>query len=222
MRRNVENIHPETWSESRQYTHKLMREFRDMMSEEYIPNVNTDRIVVLSAPPLKDGERIIERSPENVARIEYSVHLVKKIVAEKCQKPLNDVTTEEILQYGPNLVLNGETEQLPTMLEVAMELGFPKEKIEEINSGNRGISNTKTQFEEMEKDERYNLLPHMTFVTSAWHQPRVLRTGQKNFANQNFDVIGLPYKKYPFNVLKYVKGEVKKIHKYSQAGDIAT
>ncbi|HLC99825.1 MAG TPA: hypothetical protein VJC11_02585 [Patescibacteria group bacterium] len=214
---------PEDWSEERKDIHRLIQEFRDhLAAKKYEAPTETGGVVVLSAPQeLRDNE-VVEKTDENVARIEYSIDLVKQITAKKAGKPLEEVTSQDIIAFGPPLILNGETEQLPMMQEVARESGFPEEKVQLLNSGDRGKSNTKTQFERINDDPRYQNTKHFIFVSTSYHIPRVTRTADKNLdQNVNFEVIGVPLDTFDYNVYRKVRGEVKRILSYSERGDVS-
>lgn len=213
---------PEHWSEERKDVHKMIKEFRDhLTTEKYEPPTETSGVVVLSAPPEKRDNEVIEKTPENVARIEYGIEMIKQVVAKKSKKPIEEITNEDIIKYAPPLILNGETEQLPAMSEMAAEAEFPKEKIQLLNSGDRGLSNTKTQFEKMNDDKRFQTAKHFTYITTSYHIPRVTRTADQNLnPDINFEVIGIPLKEFKYDIYRKVRGEVKRILKYSEKGDM--
>ena len=182
-----------------------------MSKNEYNLPLKTDRVVVLSGPAIKDsiGHVISYDSPESRSRVEFGVELVKKIAASK-----GGLT--------PSLVLNGVTEQLSTLKRIALEAGLSENKIELVDSGKDGTANTKTQFEVMNRNPLYQKSKHLTFVTSSWHAPRVLRTAEANLSkNIDFSVIPVPSDKVPFDVFKIVRGEVRRIESYSAKGDIS-
>ena len=130
----------------------------------------------------------------------------------------------DIELHGPPLILNGDTTQLPTMQAIAVQdFGFPQDKIQLLNCGERGQANTKTQFEVMNTDERYSDAHHFVLVTNSWHTPRVIRTADENLRPDiNFDVIpvtqDLPTTFDRFYSL--IRGEVRRIEVYSTRGDI--
>lgn len=192
--------------------HRLIEEFRGILtSGEYEVPVKTDGVVALSAPSI----------PDHKARIELSIEVIKQIVAKKAGKTLESVTSEDIITHGPPLILNGDTKQLPEMAEIAQDLGFPKKKVESINCEKGGVANTKTQFEVMREDLRYENAKHLTFVTNAWHAPRAARTAAQSLRpGIIFDVIPVPHKRAPSNVYRVVRGEVKRIKLYLAKGDI--
>jgi len=213
---------PEHWSENRKDVHKMIKEFRDhLTAEKYEPPTETEGVVVLSAPPEKRDNELIEKTSENIARIEYGIEMIKQIVARKSEKPIEEITNEDIIEYAPPLILNCGTEQLPAMSEMAAEAGFPKEKIQLVNCGDRGAGNTKTQFQIMDQDPAYQSAKHLTYITTSYHTPRVVRTAEKNLnRNINFEVIGVPFGNFQYNVYRKVKGEVNKIFDYSEKGDM--
>jgi uncharacterized SAM-binding protein YcdF (DUF218 family) len=196
-----------------QFRHNLIqKEFRDILSKnEYRLPLKTDGVVVLSGPAVKDngGHVVSYDSPETRSRVEFGVELIKQIVTAK----------DGLI---PALILNGVTEQLSTLKRIALEAGFPENKIELVDSGKDGTANTKTQFEVMNKNTLYQKTKHLTFVTSSWHAPRVLRTAEANLSkNIDFSVIPVPSGRAPFDVFKIVRGEVRRIESYSTKGDIS-
>lgn len=198
----------------------LIKEFRTRLAEIDDPNINTDAIVILSAPPGKDewGETV-EDTPENIARIKHGVEVVKTITSAKVDKALDTLTPDDIQKYAPPLVLDGETPQLPMMLEETKKLDWPENKIILVNSGERGESNTKTQFEALRQDERFKD-KFLTIVTTGYHLPRVDRTAAQQLPNQEFEVIAMPYEKHPFSIF-IIRGEIGRVQRYVAKGDIA-
>lgn len=210
-------------SERQEYIHQLIAEFRDHLTKDgYEVPVKTDGVVALSAPFEKRGEEIIEKSDENVARIEYSIQAIKDTTAKRLGKKVEEVTESDLISQGPPLILNGETEQLPMMHEVALEQDFPEEKIQLVDCGPRGVGNTKTQFTTMDQDPTNVDKKHWTFVSSSYHVPRVARTAMVNLdEKREFDVIGVPLDRIPCDVYRKIRGVVKRILTYSEKGDIS-
>lgn len=210
-------------SERQEYIHTLIGEFREQLTKGgYEIPKETDGVVALSAPPEKLEDRFLEKTDENVARIDFAIQAITEVTAERTGKPLEDITAEDIITHGPPLVLNGETEQLPMMREVALSLDFPQAKIEELDCGKRGIGNTKTQFTTLDTDPRFADNKHWTFVSTGYHVPRVARTAMTNISTErDFDVIGVPLEQHSYDVYRKVRGEVKRIVAYSAKGDIA-
>lgn len=211
------------------FIHDLVQEeFRTVLTscEHEVP-VDTEAIVVLSGPPVKDsmGEIITERSPENFARVVFGVQIANEVVSTRLGVPLDQITSEDVLGHAPLLVLNGETEQLPSMMELATENGFPAERILSLDCGPRGVGNTKTQFEVMNQESQLSDLQEITVITSAYHVPRTERTANANLKNGvHFKVIPVPNVKDEVtstDMVKKVLGEVKRIERYSSKGDIS-
>lgn len=173
----------EVTPEKKQFRHRLIQEeFRSILgSPEYRIPIETQGVVALSAPPVKDESGTVtdEASPENRERIGFSVEVIRQIVAQKLGKNTAEITDNDIRNNAPPLILNGETEQLLAMAEITQKLDFPREKIELVDCGRRGIGNTKTQFEAINNDPRFENFTNLTFVSSDYHVPRVIRTGDK-------------------------------------------
>src|SRR3989344_4630269 len=211
------------------FKHELIqKEFRNIFeSSEYTLPENTKAIMILSAPPNEKGENFSdekEGSPENVARIKLAIEVYKRIAAKKLGKDIKQLTDEDLRsEILPFIILNGETEQLPMMRKVAVdEFHFPLEKLQEMDCGRRGVANTKTQFEKFELDPHLSKLPHIALITNAYYAPRVVRTASANLsADTDFDVIGVPLKDLKFNVFRKTRGEVKKIIRYAEKGDMS-
>lgn len=207
-----------------EFRHNLIQqEFRSVISaEEYKLPIESDAIVVLSAAPDKmlDGT-LVEGSIENKARIELGIDLLKQIAAEKAGKKLEDLTDEDISNFAPPLVLNGETEQLPAMEILAKEQGLNPDKIELVDCGKRGVGNTRTQFQVMNEDERFKNAKHLSIISTWYHVPRVTRTAISNLEPKfDFDVFGVSASEYPISIYR-IRGEVRRIETYSARGDIA-
>jgi hypothetical protein len=134
---------------------------------------------------------------------------------------VTELSSEEIINNGPPIILCGTTEQVPIMQEVALNADFPQEKIIVIDCGKAGTVNTKTQFTMMNEFFAEKNIDHATFVTSDYHVPRTERTGHGSLESEiNFDVLSVPHDKNPYNIFKVVRGEVKRIVAYSEKGDI--
>ncbi|XOU94770.1 MAG: hypothetical protein ACNFW9_01755 [Candidatus Kerfeldbacteria bacterium] len=214
---------PEHWDENAKNRRRLINEFRDRLNEfEYAPPEQTEGVVALSAPPeFQENGEILEKTSENIARVKYSIDIIKQIASNKSGISIEELTASDIIENGPPLILNGETEQLPAMVEIAQEENFPLEHTQQLNCGDRGIGNTKTQFEKMNIDDRYKNTKHLTFVTNSYHVPRVARTADKNLdTNNEFEVIGIPHEEFEYNIFRKTKGEIKRILAYSEKNDI--
>lgn len=199
---------------------RLIQEYRRVLGsrEHHLP-LDTQAVVVLSGPPEKDsnGNIIREYSLETITRIAFGIELVRRIAAAKSGNPIEETSYKQ----GPLLILNGLTEQLLAMERVALQSGIPQELIMLVDCGRRGIGNTKTQCEVMRTDPRFKDFKHVTFVTTGYHVPRVERTAEKQLSdNVHFNVISVPYEKFPFNKF-IIRSEIKKIREYARKGDIA-
>src|SRR5215469_13691134 len=154
--------------------HTLAQEYRRVLSSrDYHLPLDTQAVVVLSGPPEKDsnGNIIREYSLETITRIAFGIDLVRRITAVRSGSPLEETS----LKQSPLLVLNGLTDQLPAMEQIALELDFPRERIELVDCGERSLGNTKAQCEVMRTDPRFKHFKHITFVTTGYHIPRVER-----------------------------------------------
>lgn len=203
----------------------IREEFRSVLTNEpYRLPTHTDAIVVLSAPPERDelGNIVTEASEENRARISFGIELMKQIAAAKAKVAPEDLTEDQFYYFAPPLFLDGETEQLPTLREIALSHGLDPDYIEDINCGDRGVGNTKTNFTVFNEKPELKVLKHLTVVTTDYHAPRVFRTAEKNLpVEMSFDVIPMPHDKFSYNVFRVVRGEVKRIETYIAKGDIA-
>lgn len=171
-----------------------------------------EALVVLSAPSLKIETVYIEETPENTSRIRDGIELLK-MLRESSGAPSNS------LGLRP-LILNGETEQLPMMQQVAIRHEYPPWQTWTVNCGDRGIGNTLTQFTAMRDDVRLQKVKRLAVVTTGYHVPRVRRTAKAVLPKEcTVDVIGLPYPEYPFNVSSLVMGEMQRIIAYAEKGD---
>jgi hypothetical protein len=216
-------------NEDKEFRHNLIQnEFRGIMvSDNYEMPENTAGVVILSAQEYVGitGEPIdytIGFNLENKLRIESGIDIIKKSISKKLNKNIENVNKNDIILHSPELILDGTTEQLPFMKQTIIDLGFPLEKVKEIDCGKKGIGNTKTQFEAVNSYYSGKNPGHVTFISTGYHIPRVSRTGNTNFSkNIPFDVVSIPNEKYPLSVFRYVRGEVNKIDQYSKKGDIS-
>ncbi|RJQ36974.1 YdcF family protein [Candidatus Microgenomates bacterium] len=206
------------------FRHKLIRdEFRPLLSSERFElPLDTDGVVILSAGPVKveNGKAVeSEEDPRNIDRINYGIEIAKRITAGKIGKKTEEVTSEDIVQYGPPLILNALVDSLEGMRLMAKE-NFPGEKILEVSCTINGSGNTKTQIQVMNTDPRFANAKHFTFISSDYHAPRIARTAAKNLSHKfHFDVIPVPHPQ-DGNIYRRVKGEIKRIQQYSSRKDI--
>ena len=214
--------------ENKKFRHELIQnEFRDALTDkEYEAPVNTGGVVVLSAKEYTAiyGEPIdytLDANLENKLRIEMGIEMIRKIGAHKNHKTEDEIQDRDIILDAPALVLSGTTSQLPFMKQTVEDLHFPLEKVEMVDCGDVGVGNTKTQFETIGTFYADKKPEHVIFISTSYHTPRVARTGNNSLNNLSFDVVPVPYSKYKFNVFKVVRGEVGRIEKYSEKGDIS-
>lgn len=196
--------------------HLIQKEFRTVLEEQaYQINYNTSGVVVLSADSIEyvnDEDRI---------RLDFGIEIIKNIVGKKLGKNTDNVTPQDMEKVGPLLILNAEVEQLPLMQTYLNEKLFPDSKIHSITCGLRGEANTKTQILALNDDSKLQDCKHVIVITSSYHIPRVRRTTAACLgANINYDVVSVPINRYPYNVFRKVRGEVRRIMDYSDSGDI--
>jgi hypothetical protein len=195
---------------------RLMGEFRSVFSNapEAFMEIRhgLGHIVFLSGPHDTSRPECLdayEMSAQNVARAMYSALLYATF----------GVT-------GTCLVLSGETEQLPSMSELVIGYGIPYRSIAEVNSGDRGKSNTKTQFETLRTHFNTVYLqtalgPKIVVVTNQYHVPRVLRYAKKFLPGfVEWQVVGVPHDTGLYDWDAMVKGEIDRIIRYAGQGDI--
>lgn len=152
--------------------------------------------MVLSAPQSANelDARRREKNPENVARIVFGISLLEQNPGQA------------------ELVLNGETEQLPFMQEAAQDGGHSDFYL--VNSGDRGKSNTLTQFREFANSSRFEELTPTVIITSAYHIPRVARTAARHLPRGSFWVAGAPINMFAATG-QHIIGEQKRILAYA-------
>jgi uncharacterized SAM-binding protein YcdF (DUF218 family) len=240
---------PSHWSEERRFRHRLIQdELRKSFSGEIeIPN-DTDGVVVLSAPEfvLKHDGTVDPEHPHNVEnedRIRLAIEIAKTVEGKRDGWNLAAALRRRLrkrrgaFKDGEDvaLILNGTPAQLPHMRAIAVELGWPANRLEFIDCGPTGVANTKTQFEAMEKYYQERHPKHLTFVTTDYHGPRVERTGNANLEEgRNFSVVVAPFSKGyrdsrpqegnsddRSSVFRKGLGEARRIVKYSENGDIS-
>lgn len=191
----------------------IQKEFREALTRESmeVPE-HTDAVVVLSGKEFVFDEagNLDQSHPhnqENEDRLKTAIKIAEAVAAKE--------------QVMPRLVLNGTTEQLPTMRDLAIKLGWPEDQIDSLDCGPAGVGNTKTQFEVAKDYSQQNHWAHLTFVTSSYHVPRTERTADAQLEpDQAFDVVAGP-SDLSFDVYKTVRGEVKRISSYAAKGDVS-
>ncbi len=192
---------------------------RGMMN--YVPHREVGHVVVLSAPhTILPMNKVLEANDENQARVVHAMSVIEAAVSVNLVCKVTDVTHEQMLAQGVRLCLNGETEQLPALVEMACWAGCPAELIDLVDSGLRGESHTKNQFEKMRDDRRY-ADGNLVIVTSGYHVPRVRRTAKNLLGKSSYwEVAGVPFDYYPWTTATE-DDEVKRILAYVEKGDIA-
>lgn len=175
---------------------QLLQEFELLYANPPRIVGNPKLIVVLSEADL--------RSPENISRVNYGAKLFTE------------------LNGSALLVLNGETEQLDTLVELAKEAGAEGESVLRLDCGRMGVANTLDQFKVLLKDGRVNdKLDDCVLVTGLYHIPRTLLTAGKWLPPDiNFSVVGDPDDWKVQNSFLKVMSEIPRIIKYSAKGDI--
>jgi uncharacterized SAM-binding protein YcdF (DUF218 family) len=185
----------------------LQQEFEQRYggAPEKLP-ADIDAVVVLAQEdynfPADDIRR--QYTKELISRVEYAVELLKDY-------PMATV-----------LILEGARVQLPMMKKCAIDAGVEKKRIRLLNHGEINKANTKTQFEILRKELLRKKIKKTIIVTSMYHAPRVLRTASALLPEDiAFDVFGVPNDTHLYNKLKNINGEIERIIKYSQKGDIS-
>jgi uncharacterized SAM-binding protein YcdF (DUF218 family) len=100
------------------------------------------------------------------------------------------------------------------MEAIARSMGVPEGRVASVDCGAAGTANTRTQFQAMNEYAASLETPprHLAFVTSAYHVPRTVRTGNANLVDEvGFNVVHVPVKKVD---PKVVAGEVARITLY--------
>ncbi len=178
---------------------ELMVEFARMYKcvHNQSPPRLTEAIILLTADGIGQGE------DENFSRAKHSVRTYRDLPADT---PIywNGVTEEA--GYGPELL---------------RKLGAPTHVAHFQDCGPRGVANTKTQFEVIVTDERTRNLRNIVLITNSYHIPRVERTAGKLLPNTMSFVVLADMQDYSmFNTFLKVSGEIDRILKYSEKGDI--
>lgn len=173
----------------------LSNEFREAFwNRRYKIDPKTQVVVVLSGESFWDVQGMpIERAGiENWVRVAFGIDVAKQIASRRAKKPSFLLTEAEIKKAGPFLVLNGETEQLPILEEMALNLNFPSSKIILVDCGKQGQANSKTQMQAINRD--LSTFGTMILVTSDYHVPRVARTADAQLlSTMNFRVLSAPH-----------------------------
>lgn len=205
------------------YLSQIRVEFtRVLRRSEYPSRLSsfTQAVIVLSAPPdlSQDSYERREETEEHRERMRLGVKSWKRIIRTIKNKgrPLSWDPHDKQL---PLFVVDGETEQLPAMLHMAMELKLDQDQIWQVDCGARGVANTKTQFIVLENHPFLSTCcSHLTIITSAYHMPRVMRTASKQLPSfTQFQVIGVPMSRLGWDKQvegAKVTGEIERILRY--------
>mgnify|MGYP001563846628 CR=1 FL=1 len=186
----------------------MFKDFRSTLTEEFftlfrsppvVPRGDTDAIVVLS----HDGGRTIE----NVIRIEYAA-LVHRMLSSWRGS-------------GPLFVLNGTVEQLGPMKAMAVEQGIHTPGL--LNCGTIETGNTLTQVIAIKEEQYLSRCKSVLVVSSAYHVPRLRRTLSRHLPPSiEYAVTGAPGDCYTYNGIQMMSGEIDRIVRYAERGDIDT
>lgn len=191
----------------------LLDEFKYWLNEEQRKELEPNlKVVVLSAPHetrnVCGWQVVNEYTEENKLRIEAACELLG---GEGCDSML---------------ILSGEKEQLPMMVDRAAEnlkrLGVKRhcERIRTVDSGPRGQSNTKTQFETLRQSDYWDADDRLVIVSTDYHGPRVLRTAHKVLEMEK--VLFSRVQKFEYDVEQKVRREIEKIFEYAKKGHISS
>ncbi len=185
-----------------QYYATRERYFQTLVSQWSI--VPPSAVCVLSAAAERlPGGGFKEDTDENVARIQAGVHLWRRI--------------STISMLPATLILNGESEQLQMMEDVASQY-MDRRFLRLVDCGKRGVGNTATQFDAMGDMGLSNLVA----VTSDYHVARVILTAKKRLPKVRTDVVGVPFGDCPFDIAGTMVGEIRRILDHADRGDIAS
>jgi uncharacterized SAM-binding protein YcdF (DUF218 family) len=122
------------------------------------------------------------------------------------------------------MFFNGVTEEGVYCIELMRKLGVPPEVALFQDCGRRGIANTKSQFEAIREDPRTCDLTSIVLVTSSYHVLRVARSASKLLPESMRFVVLANMDDFlwvPFNPLLKVAGEIERMLKYVEKGDIS-
>ncbi|MCX6735945.1 MAG: YdcF family protein [Candidatus Parcubacteria bacterium] len=143
-------------------------------------------------------------SNELISRIEYGA----KMFLDSSLKPF--------------LIMDGCRSQLLLMQERATSLGVRQDQIYLLDGGDIASSNTKKQIEALRDDPIISKMKKIVFITNTYHVPRVRRTASLLIPeNISFDVFGVPNDISLYDKQNAINGEIERILKYIEKGDIA-
>ncbi len=201
----------------RQRVRALVQEFRKVLTEQknnFSPS--TDALVFLSGPRIDNsGTPAVESSLENISRIALSKAGLDQLMESNKTKGKEGTPL-------PDVVINAATEQIQGLKELCLEAGIPEERIKILDCGNWGSANTKTQFEVWINYAKQNNKKHPVFISSSYHVPRISRTAAKILPQEmDFEIAGASLPEEALNVFRVVRGEIGRIIKYSEKGDIS-
>jgi hypothetical protein len=147
------------------------------------------------------------------------------------QKSVKEITPKIVQQENFFLILNGETERLPMMVDSALELGWPASNLLLIDCGKTGIANTKTQFTVLREfpfmgnhvHDLCQLVNHnrILIITTWYHVPRVRRNAAFTRSNAHYmlPVVGVPLNAcISIKTENRVEGEIQRILDYTERG----
>ncbi len=194
----------------------LLEAFQKVLrTNNYLLPIDTHGVVVLSGPSHTDKNYQIAHpsSEENKARIHFGIEVIRKIGEARNGK-------EQWYADAPQLILNGERNQLSMMVDYALQTDIPANLIALVDCSNGSHGNTKTQFEEINKLYG-NQQGIFLFITSGYHVPRAELTAAKQLSKEfTYEVLPVPFQEFPFSIYK-IRGELRKISLYLAKGDLA-
>jgi len=159
----------------------VFKELRALAEHPPIPEASWDLIWVFSGPETILGKPEDTFGNQDLERIEEGLRLQRLVTALRLDVPkrLEDVTKEDIIEYGPIVFYNG-TERHNQELELwlvqqAASGTFPNPRNKIVISDITGVRNTADQFEKFPKE----ILPasgrKLVLLSDYYHLPRIWR-----------------------------------------------
>ncbi len=219
----------------RKMGNKALEELREEVEHPFVPTADIDMIWIFSAPgtvkqPGRDGA--YEGAFSTSMCVDHAVNMARQITALRLNKDVDDVTKEDIGEYGPKLYYNGEDEtttntnypsQNKDLAELISEPDFP---IPESNFiiDHIDLANTPGQFEGFIKylKENPNATKKVATVEIGAHSVRVSRYVEhyKDQFPADIDFVNSPARQ-THNPVGTSLREIRKVAQYVQKGDMS-
>lgn len=212
---------------------KAVAELRYGKEHPFVPTPDIGMVWVISAPGTaftdsKDG--VYAGDSSDRMTIDHGAQLVREITSARLDKPIAEVTKDDVAANGPTLFYNGEDDfaegsnypQNQDLAKLVKSPDFPVPKSKVVIDSIEQI-NTIGQIESiLEYIRQHNFKGKVAVVSVGAHDARVFRYLEKHKADipEGVEFVSAPAMQ-THNPVGTTKREIDKVVKYSKKGDMS-